>query len=130
MYGLGRLGVRAGYSSSISTLASPFSLPLTGRDESFGTQRCRARQGKRVLLCGGGRVTAGRLEHCRGYEAGNKVCVYVCVRERKTDSKVVGMSWRVLGASKCCAIRRMEGKAIFCMEKEKKKQKKEINNIR
>ena len=86
MYALVSLGVRAGYSGSITTLASPFSLPLTGRNESSRTQCCRARQGKRVLLFGGGRVTAGCLELCRGYGAGNKVC---CVLERERARKSV-----------------------------------------
>lgn len=54
MYALVSLGVRAVYSGSITTLAPPFSLLLTARNECPGTQHCRAREGKRVLLYGGG----------------------------------------------------------------------------
>ena len=90
MYALVSLGVRAGCCSSITTLVSPFSLPLTVKNESSSTQCCRGKQGKRVFLCGGGRVTVGCLDLCRGYGAGNKVCcvcvcVCVCVWKRERE---------------------------------------------
>lgn len=69
--------------------ASPFSLPLTSWNESLGTQRCRARQGERGQLCGGGRVTAGQWELCREYRAENKVCVQVCVCMRGRETTVI-----------------------------------------
>ena len=69
------LEVRAG---SITTLASPFSLLLTGRTESSSTQRCRARRGNEsAALWWWGGSDSRLLGAPHG--AGNKVCVCVCV---------------------------------------------------
>lgn len=81
-------GVSAGHSAgSIASLVSPLSLRLTGRNES---SCCDAGARERVPALWWWRgVTAGHLQRCRRYGAGNKVFVEGG-RDRRTNINTVG----------------------------------------